>query len=462
VLLLAAPSPAFAHSGPPAVVDLAFDGERILAGTSFGLVLSEDGGLTWRWICPGAYEGRSTDDQWVAIGPSGALHAAGRYSVGSAGADGCDWTETTVFDEFEPGAHDMMLVPDGRVLFAHGPIGVDNAVRIADAAGGHPAVLGPLRKVVLDSMRVAPSDPMRLYVAQWGPTDGTPPRRAVINRSDDGGMTWTPHEVPLEGFERYMSILGVDPADPDRLIVRMQNPVGGERVLLSEEGGVTGSWRAVLTLEYVDAGVWGSAGAFVGGALDGLWHSPDGITWTQVRELLTPHCLVMHEGELWACGNDWSDGFAIGRSADGGRTFEPVLRLGRIREPLSCAAGTSVAETCPDEMFELELIWSIAPPVGEDAGVPMPDAGSPDAGDAGNLDAGMGTLDARIPRDSGRRPRRDSGRHDPEPFAARGGGCACATPGAPAGTRLPYAGLIVLMAAVAARRARGCRRCPDR
>jgi hypothetical protein len=91
-----------------------------------------------------------------------------------------------------------------------------------------------------------------------------------------------------------MTVLGVDPADPDRLLVRMRNPAGDERVLFSDAGGAEGSWRAVLTLNYVDVGIWGEGGAYVGGALDGLWHSPDGETWTQVRESLTPHCLVMN------------------------------------------------------------------------------------------------------------------------------------------------------------------------
>jgi hypothetical protein len=99
-------------------------------------------------------------------------------------------------------------------------------------------------------------------------------------------------------------------------------------------------------------------------------------------------------------------------------------------------------------MFVLEMVWAVAPPLDEDAGVPMPDAGS--ITDAGPVDGG---IDAGAPSfDGGRPPRRDSGHRDPpEVWAARGGGCTCVVSGRSRGPKAAVIGALVMFVLAAAR-----------
>src|SRR5262249_12444247 len=98
-LLMLAPARnrARANGRPPATVSSSFAAEppgRLLVGTTFGLVLSDDGGTSWRWVCESSiYAGGriGTFDPVYRSSASGTLYAALESGLSISRDGGCTW-----------------------------------------------------------------------------------------------------------------------------------------------------------------------------------------------------------------------------------------------------------------------------------------------------------------------------------------------------------------------------------
>jgi hypothetical protein len=225
-------------------------------------------------------------------------------------------------------------------------------------------------------------------------------RRALFFRSDDAGRTYTETQIPLEGEERNLHVLAVDPTNPDRVLVRVVRLVTDtvpERLLVSEDGGETFETAASLLeitgLAFSDDGsqVWvgGWDGAFLrsdeGGAA-GTFVPVVGQEDLRVRCLTYRPGASPGTGELWICADELRYDYALGVSTDGGSTIENRWGFADVRIDTGCPACSAVGGICPtywpDVVFDLGL---------PDEG-PAFDAGVCDAGpfDGGALDAGNG------------------------------------------------------------------------
>src|SRR5262249_38774728 len=58
-------------------------------------------------------------------------------------------------------------------------------------------------------------------------------------------------------------------------------------------------------------------------------------------------CLTWTAQGLYACANEFTDGFTAGVSTDQGKTFTPIMHLQRLCGPLMCGAATSTGKLCP-------------------------------------------------------------------------------------------------------------------
>jgi uncharacterized protein (TIGR03382 family) len=167
------------------------------------------------------------------------------------------------------------------------------------------------------------------------------------------------------------------------------------------------------------------ARVWAGSDVVGLYRSDDrGETFAPVPGGVSRvNCLAARGDELWACGNDFVDGFALGVSRDGGATFEAKLRYRDIVGVPECAPEAPVSVVCGPRFPALQAMF----------GGGAPDGGVGDGGASGDL--GPAT-------DSG--PARDLG--------APGGGTAsgCCSVAAGARTRAGYGGAGSLGVAVAA------------
>ncbi|MBK6529802.1 MAG: hypothetical protein IPN17_22610 [Deltaproteobacteria bacterium] len=397
--LLLGAAPAGANGRFPTAQDVVVGpGARsdvIVLRTTFGLVMSRDAGATFHWMC----EAQIYRPLFLTgeVDPSIAVAADGSVVYGfpqgiHLSPDGC----RVARDPAAMGHHiaDLTTDPSGERLFAieSDPGGVNHVLR-ADARTLLFERLGAgVAGVLFTNLDVAASRPGRLYAS--GFEAGT--RAPRIFRSDDGGATLVPLSPDLgPADDAWLS--GVDPTDPEVLYVRSYMGGVSTALLRSADGGahftrVASTRGPMLGFALSDDGrtVW------IGSAEDGLLRSDDrGLSFVQVSNLPTL-CLRQHAGVLWAC-SDWTRRpFALGRSRDGGRTFEPVVRWADVAGPFTCDPSLMGPIVCgwqwPGLQDQLQrvadagagagAVWEELPPVAFDAGM-RGDAGVSSPGGGG-------------------------------------------------------------------------------
>lgn len=404
---IALPSVAHAHGREPSVGLITFDRsnpDHIVMRTTWTLLESYDGGASWFWRCAVAvgYE-RTTEDPPVVIASDGTIMAGIFNGLVRGDADGCNFAPNRDEDVDNLYLIDLIDGPEGPAV-SYGvtsPGDHPNTVVRSTDDGASWTVLGtPSDEVLLERVRVAPSDPSRIYVSGAIPARGGMERRALFFRSDDGGRTYTETQIPLEGAERNVHVLAVDPTNPDRVLARMVRLVTDEvpeRLLLSEDGGAhwetAASLLEITGLTFSDDGsqVWvgGWDGAFLRSDLGGAVGSFEPVAG---QEALRVRCLGYRPGatpgtgELWICADELRYDYALGISTDGGSTIEHRWGFADVRVDTGCPACSAVGGICPtywpDVVFDLGL---------PDEGPPF-DAGVCDAGpfDGGGFDGGVG------------------------------------------------------------------------
>jgi MYXO-CTERM domain-containing protein len=125
-------------------------------------------------------------------------------------------------------------------------------------------------------------------------------------------------------------------------------------------------------------------------------------------------CLTWTAQGLYACANEFTDGFTLGLSSDQGKTFTPLMHLRDLCGPLACGAATSAGKTCPELWGATQLSLGGAS-CASDGGV-----------DGGGTGGGGGSGSGGSSSSGG------------------GGGCACSTPDATPGSALSPLSLLAL------------------
>jgi photosystem II stability/assembly factor-like uncharacterized protein len=476
-LWLQAP-PAHANGRMPGATELTIsrsDPDHVLARATFGLIQSFDRGETWEWICEQAVNVSGETDPPIALTEDGSLVLLPPAGGTLISRDrGCTWSPAPAPLDASR-AIDLTLDPvdPARVVVATSTIDtIDGAGLVAytntlvetrDNAATWTLLATLPADFKIETLEIAPSDAARIYVSG---TASESPLIGVIERSEDGGQTWTRTTLDLPPSSGSLFISAIDPTDPDRLWVRL--PALGDRfglfpasLLASSDKGASFVMLAATMMGMLGLAVSpdGTQLAY-GGPADGLHVGPsDGSgELTRVSDLRV-RCLRWNADGLYACGTEPSDPFSVGLSTDQGATFQPVYTMAETC-PQACADGTSFALAC-------ETPWTgIGPAIeasGETCSVPwarpepVPDAGSDDAGarDAGtDMDGGaeVGTG-------------RDGGAVAPGADAAetpgserRDEGCSCAVAGNCTSSAVPWIALVVLVLAVRLHRLHRIRR----
>lgn len=385
---------------------------RIVVRTTFGLLSSVDAGATWRWICEEQVGFSGTFDPAIAIAGDGSLLAGLPDGLSHTQTGGCKWARSLALgkewivdlavDRREPGhviavnAPIDLGLPGFQAFLAHSR---DDGLTWSFAAGRLPEDLAPT------TVELAPSRPERVYAAGVGAFKAF----AVVARSDDAGATWAEASFDMRGATAPY-VAAVAPDDPDRVWLRLDS-IGPHALLFSADGGRR--FDQVLEAPELLGFALSPDGArvAVGGPSSGLSVASTADRVFAKTSATRVRCLTWTKEGLWACGDDAADGFAIGLSVDGGKTFTPKLRLADL-QPLGC-----VREVCAKAWANVSA--QIAPPK-----------------DAGVIDAA--TPDAPAPTSAPR---------------ASGGGCGCGT-GRRADASSPWAAALAALAALRRRRGR--------
>lgn len=389
------PSIALAHGRPTQVQRIAFDPndpDRVVLQTTFGVVVTHDAGLTWHWVCAAAFGADPTrEEPDVAIVEDGSLVLSTFDGIAIVSPDLCT-------SSFPPGAASDAYVLDlalespaivwGLVSSSPEP---DVVVRSDDAGATWNVIGAPIDGVLAERIVIAPSDD-RVYVSGAIPESAENPRQLFLLGSRDAAQTFATRTelTALEG-ERLPHVLAVDPTNPDRVFVRMERSVidaRPERILVSDDGGAT--FDVLFELPSASAFEISADGRtiWIGSPTDGLWIARDGAAMFEQISTLHVVCAQRRDAELWLCLDQREDGFALGRSLDGGMTVEEVLEITDVTELPSCGECDATEAVCPawtaDLLSDYELYFGSGDAgttgLPRDASIPAacrPDAGPP-------------------------------------------------------------------------------------
>ena len=404
------------------------DPSSLVAGSTFGPIQSTDGGVTWRWACEAALLLNALEDPHYVLMDDGSLIASGFGGLQRSEGSLCAFAEPD--DDVGFAITDAVRDPgDGSAAFAvtsSGGGATNGLFRSTDDGRTWEPTGDPIEPILFESLLVASGG--RIYLSGVYPrTSERPQPEAFIHRSSDGGVTWErfAFDALWSAADRTLLLQVVDPADPDHLFATVLPDFDVDRGALlvqSRDGGET--WEAVAEhrelggMVYADDGTLFLGLEWVAMPNDptmpvvpyphGLLRSDDGgATFTVVRNDLDVGCLGWRDGSLWACADEYRDGFMLGESTDGGATFEARLRLTEMAGPVLCDDGDPTAMRCATRDQDVACDFSVE----TDAEVLMCDGGP------GPADAGPETGD--------------------------GGGCGCRTTGT--GDGLPFLFLFVAL-----------------
>ncbi len=325
------------------------DPNRMIAETTFGALLSTDGGATWHWTCEANVGYVGVFDPVYAFTPHGTIVATTPSGLGISRNDGCDFVPAPA-PIGSQWIGDVTVGPDGAIWAATATGGMANDVYVSrDDGVTFQSTNLPFAAGWWKSVRVAKTDARRVYVTGYQLVGPTP--SPLLYRSDDGGATWTGLPFDFMG-QSQLKILAVSPTDEDVVFARIDTATD-DFLLRSENGGQ--SWTQVATFaDNISAFVVRADGLRViaGSVNAGEQISNDGgVTFTPVvaPRPNPPKMACLHErsdGLLFACAANWNpDNMAVAESTDG-TSWSKRLRFVEIQNELACPAGSRHADVC--------------------------------------------------------------------------------------------------------------------
>jgi hypothetical protein len=406
--LCLATTAAHANGRLPGATGLAInpaDERQMLLGLSYGLALTRDGGASWTWMCEQQIEGNGSDvDPSIAVTSDGTLVVLSLTNGGVLVSrdDGCSFERPMGPLQGNRGV-DLTLDPSrsGHVLALMSTI-----IEVVDA--GYPRfrnflahsldhgrsweVLAELPDdLSAETVEIAAADANRIYVSGTASAD---PLQGIVERSDDGGLSWTRTTVRLPHGSGSLFLSGIHPTDPDRLWFRV--PGRGDvygllpaRLWLSSDGAASFDQVADTQAGMLGFAVSpdGDRVAF-GGPTDGLFVAPSDASAapTKVSDLRV-HCLRWNSSGLYVCAGEPTDPYSLGYAAEPTQGFVPLWHRANTCRG-TCTSPSPLEMTC-------RAPWElIAPMIGAATAVCDANSSMPDAGIDTGSDGGGAVVDA--------------------------------------------------------------------
>jgi photosystem II stability/assembly factor-like uncharacterized protein len=384
----------FLASGSPAQADGAFPDEfslhfppgapdRILIGANFGLLVSEDDGLSWRYSC----------EPWIVAGSNSALanNSVSFYQVTQDGAYlatsvnltrssdvACTWPISAgavlgqrVADIF-PDPNDASFVLAIVVLL--NPTNITSYL-VASHDGGKTFDPEHLYETpdLLTGVEIARAKAGVVYATTISLSGGA----AQFLVSPDRGSTWTATAIP-NAPRTEPRILTVDPDDEKKVYLRIVDAVS-DSIMMTDDSGQ--SFRTILPPVGTQLAAFLRAGdgtLFAGTRTGKLYVLSPGAQDFVPRDAPHLRCLGQRPGSarIYACTDMVVDGYSLASSDDQGQTFQRVMSFRDLLGPLTCAP---VQTNCAAHWQRIQGVLGIGD-AGTDAGPGS--SGTPDAGPA--------------------------------------------------------------------------------
>jgi hypothetical protein len=361
---LAVAEPALANGRYPLSNQLVVspkDATHIAVRATFGLVLSADSGKSWTWVCEAAAQFVNGEDPPLELTADSSLIISSSAVFTTSHDFGCNWDQPEQAAQIVDADVDRSApnrVVTATQLFENAKYNL--ALRESLDNGKTWNALGVETEGYVLTDAIAPSQPTRIYVSTTSLTTGTP----SVVRTDDNGATWHPYVLPLMNAP-VPYIAAVDPKNADRVYVRAPTSDNtGDVLLVSENAGK--DWKQILKMKGTLAGFALSPDGsqlMVGGPADPVQlASTTDYQFSDVNALNVT-CLTWADAGIFACADQATAKFSVGLSKDQGKTFEPAFEPPKLTLQV-CAAGTPVADSCPNGWHGL------APIIGADPATP--------------------------------------------------------------------------------------------
>ncbi len=374
------------------LVESPTDASVLVLRATFGLVISQDAGKTWHWVCEQAVGYSGIEDPAVGVTQSGAIIAGIFDGLRRSENGGCDFSfpDSKLEGRYAVDVTvDKKLPSQAYVLTSTGKGGgkfetmlwrsVDEGTSFSQLGVSLPEdFLG----LTLDP---APSEPTRHYVSGLGALGA-----GVLYVSSDDGQSWTSKPVPGTDVQNSPFIGAVHPTDPLTVYLRVTG-TDDNRLLVTKDGGETfqelfaGGGRMLgfalspngdeVTFGYGDP----KGGASIDEKTLGLWHALASDPVFKRVHTGPVNCLTWTAQGLYVCGSQFEQGFELARIPDPKLSttapeFTELFDLKDVAGPLDCPSGSGTTSLCSAAWPALcELLDRCA-----DAG--SADAGTSDAG----------------------------------------------------------------------------------
>ncbi|WP_441286904.1 WD40/YVTN/BNR-like repeat-containing protein [Sorangium sp. KYC3313] len=326
------------------------DPSRLMVRATYGLLATHDGGERWRWICEPVVGFGGNEDPMLAVLADGTIVAGVFDGLSASKNGGCDWSfaQGDLMNRYVIDLSADREDPSRAVLVVSMGLGAgqfltqlwetsDNADSWTQAGVDLP------EDFLAHTVDAAPSDRARVYVSG---RYGAPDYAGALQRTDDRGATWERLDIPGSDDMRLPFLGAVDPVDPDVVYVRLDGDPT-DALLVSKDGGRS------FTTAFESAGdLLGfalspdGATVIVGGPQDGIWRAPAASLEFEKISDVGARCLTWTAAALFACGDEFADGFTVGRSIDEGESFSALLHLDGLCGPIECAPESGATSTC--------------------------------------------------------------------------------------------------------------------
>jgi MYXO-CTERM domain-containing protein len=352
------------------------DSSHLILGGTFGMLLTDDAGGTWRHVCEASFaEAGLQTDPVIALAPDGAVLAGIYASVARSASSACDFQKTL-------GMNNREAVPDFTLSASVPGHALGLLVKLLEDGSSENWLYGssdggqswselgeklPSSIGTVATVEIAPSDDARVYVSGLDP-DGA----GVLLRSNDGGKTFDAFAVPTDASQQEMPyIAGVDATNPDVIYLRtdewlydptLQVANANDALLYSDDAGAhfTELLRrpgklfgfafspdnTALLVGYGDP-VESGGGRLTDARALGIYRAQKGSSDFEQRYTGSIGCLTWTAQGVYACTLEAETGFSLALAANAdfalakSTAFTPLLRLKDVVGPLDCPAASS-------------------------------------------------------------------------------------------------------------------------